>query len=410
MKVRHAPYWIDSFPARRRPAFPRLRSRIETRVVVVGGGLTGCACAAVLASARVPVVLLEADRVGGGATAGALGLVREDFDAHYGATVAAHGMREARTLWQGMRRSSLDFAAALRRLGIKCDLMAQDLLNVAPADRAAARQLKRDYELRRDAGLNHRWIAGPAVVREAALESAGAIRTSGSVLDPYRACLGLLSSAVTRGVNVFEHSAVRRVRARPKSVEVSTSAGMVTADSVVIATGAPVPDLRALRRHLHPRHSYGVVTEALPAAVRRAVGQRTAVIRDASQPPHFVRWLKNDRVFVEGAAQDPVPPRLAEAALRQRTGQLMYELSLLYPAISGTQPASSWSFAFDETVDGLPYIGPHRNFPRHYFALGAGRHGAGISWLAARLLLRHLAGEPAKGDELFGFARILSGH
>jgi hypothetical protein len=40
--------------------------------------------------------------------------------------------------------------------------------------------------------------------------------------------------------------------------------------------------------------------------------------------------------------------------------------------------------------------------------MGHARHGAGVAWLAARILLRQYAGEPAKGDELFGFARILA--
>ena len=86
---------------------------------------------------------------------------------------------------------------------------------------------------------------------------------------------------------------------------------------------------------------------------------------------------------------------------------MMYELSLLYPAISGTPAEWGWSSGFDDTVDGLPYIGTHRNFPRHLFALGLGRHGAAMSWLAARILLRHLAGDPAKADQQFSFARIL---
>ena len=85
----------------------------------------------------------------------------------------------------------------------------------------------------------------------------------------------------------------------------------------------------------------------------------------------------------------------------------MYELSTSYPAISGTMPEWAWAFAHDETVDGLPYVGLHRNFPRHLFALGHGRHGEGVAWLAARVLLRAFRGEPAKGDELFGFGRIL---
>ena len=242
------------------------------------------------------------------------------------------------------------------------------------------------------------------------MATGGGIKTRGSVLDPYRACVGLASVAEARGAIIFERSPVRRIKAGRKMVEIATAGGVVKAETVVVAASAAIRDLRPLRRHLHPREGYGVLTATLPAAVRRQVGKRTAAIRDSSVPPHFVRWLKDDRVMIEGADQEPVPSRARKQTLVQRTGQLMYELSLLYPAISGTQAEWSWTYPFDDTVDGLPYIGPHRNFPRHLFALGLGRHGAGTAWLAARLFLRHVSGEPAKGDELFGFSRILHSH
>jgi glycine/D-amino acid oxidase-like deaminating enzyme len=85
----------------------------------------------------------------------------------------------------------------------------------------------------------------------------------------------------------------------------------------------------------------------------------------------------------------------------------MYELTTIYPAISGAMPEWAWAMSHDATVDGLPYVGLHRNFPHHLFALGQARHGAGVAWLAARLLLRQFKGEPDKGDEWFGFGRIL---
>ena len=134
------------------------------------------------------------------------------------------------------------------------------------------------------------------------------------------------------------------------------------------------------------------------------------MLRDWAEPPHFVRWLKEDRVLIEGADQDPVPPRARAQALVQRTGQLMYQFSLLYPSISGTLPEMSWAYTFDDTVDGLPYIGPHRNFPHHLFALGLARHGVAAAWLAAKVLTRQVTGEPGKGDDLFGFGRILQSH
>ena len=85
----------------------------------------------------------------------------------------------------------------------------------------------------------------------------------------------------------------------------------------------------------------------------------------------------------------------------------MYELSTVYPPVSGARAEWAWATALDDTVDGLPYIGPHRNFPRQLFSLGHGRHGDGVAWLAARVLLRQFLDEPAKGDEHLGFARIL---
>ena len=409
MTPRSVPFWYDRFPTRRRPSFPRFRTTtpLEARVVIVGGGLTGIACAGNLAAARIPAVLIEADRVGAGATAGSAGLVREDFDASFADAAAAHGLRASRALWEGMRRASLEFPAALRRLGVKCDLEPQDLLALASPDRDALRQLRREYDARRAAGIEHRWVTAASLRRDAAIERPAAIRTRNLVLDPYRACLGLANAAVQRGARIFERTPVLRIKTARKWVEVVTAGGVVKADVVIVATGAPIPELRPLRRHLHPRHGYGVVTESLPAAVRREAGPRRTALRDSSIPPRFVRWAKEDRVLIEGADQDPVPARALNQALIQRTGQLMYELSLLYPAISGTRPEWAWSFGFDDTVDGLPYIGPHRNFPRHLFALGLGRHGVAVAWLAARLLTRQVVGEPAKWDEAFGFSRVL---
>src|SRR5688572_29410581 len=99
------PFWLDRFPKSRRPSYSRQRGTTETKVVIVGGGLTGCACAWSFAAAGIKVVLLEAGAIGAGATAASAGLVREDFDASFVEASAAHGLRAARMLWQGMRRA-----------------------------------------------------------------------------------------------------------------------------------------------------------------------------------------------------------------------------------------------------------------------------------------------------------------
>jgi glycine/D-amino acid oxidase-like deaminating enzyme len=405
--TKHTPLWLDRYTSRGRTNQPRFRGEADAGVVVIGAGLTGAACALTFTAAGVKTVVLEAGRIGAGATAGSPGLVREDFDTPFVETAATYGLRTTRTLWQGMRRASRDLAAALRRHQVRCDLRAMDLLHLCGRDDESIARLRREYEARRKAGFDHSWLTASQAEDATGVAAGGAIRTRGFALDPYRACLGLAAAAAARGAAVFERSPVKRIRTSRRGVEVVADGGTVRADAVVIATGAPLADLRSLRRHLRPEHGYAVVTAPLGAAARSQVGMRTSAQRDEAAPPHFLRWLRDDRVLFWGADQAPVASRSQSSALEQRTGQLMYELSLIYPAISGTRADWSWHFDHEGSVDGLPYIGPHRNFPHHLFALAHGRHGAAVSWLAARLLLRRFKDEAAKGDELFGFARVL---
>ena len=405
--MRVLPYFFDTFPKSRRPEYSRQKGEIQTQVVVVGGGLTGCACAASFAAAGMRVVLLEADRIGAGETARSPGLVRQDLDASFQESAALHGLRTARHVWQGFRRASLDFGAALRRFGVKAELAPQALLTFTRDGVDAARRLQREYQSRRDAGVEGSWLNARALSADTAVAGLGGIRVKGEAIDPYRTCVGLAAAAAAKGAVLHDKTTVRRIRAGRKAVQVKTDGGLVTASAVVIATGGLPDDLRALRRHFQPRQTCAVVTGVLPAAVRREVGTRTAALRDTSDPPHLLRWLSDDRVLFSGAEQAPLPARQRDRMLVPRANELMYELTTMYPAISGVPPEWAWETIHYGSPDGLPVVGPHRNFPRHLFALGHARHGAGVAWLAARVLLRAYLGEPAKGDELFGFARVL---
>ena len=405
--MRVVPYFFDVFPRSRRPEYPRLRGENRTAVAIVGGGLTGCACASAFTTAGIDVILVEANRVGAGATASSAGLLRHDLDASFQQSAAEHGLRTARHVWQGFRRASLDFAAALKRSGVRADLVPQDLLFMTRDGAEAARRLQREYHARRDAGVEASWLNRRAVTAEAGVPADGAIRTKGEALDPYRTCVGLAAAAASRGARIHEKTEALRIRAGRKSVEIRTDGGSITADAVVIATGGLPDDLRALRRHFAPLLSYATVTAPLPAAVRKETGKRNAGLQDTAAPPHLLRWLKDDRVLFSGGEGHVPPARTREKVLVGQVNELMYQLTTLYPAISGVQPEWGWDFVHYGSPDGLPVVGPHRNFPRHLFALGHGRHGAGFAGLAARVLLRAYRGEAAKGDELFGFARVL---
>jgi glycine/D-amino acid oxidase-like deaminating enzyme len=130
------------------------------------------------------------------------------------------------------------------------------------------------------------------------------------------------------------------------------------------------------------------------------------VVRDSAVPPHVIRWVNDEQLLVSGADSDTVAPRLRERTLVQRTGQLMYELSTMYPDISGLMPAYGWETSYGRTADGLPYLGPHRNYPRHLFAFGDASHSVTGAYLASRVLLRHLVDQTEPADDVFGFHRL----
>ena len=123
------------------------------------------------------------------------------------------------------------------------------------------------------------------------------------------------------------------------------------------------------------------------------------------QPRHRIRWTSDDRILIAGADQDEPPARTRDAVRVQRTGQLMYELLTMYPVISGLPPVYGWELAYGETADGLMYIGAHRNYPRHLFALGGAGDSITGAFVAARLLVRAARDQAAKGDEVFGWTR-----
>jgi glycine/D-amino acid oxidase-like deaminating enzyme len=187
---------------------------------------------------------------------------------------------------------------------------------------------------------------------------------------------------------------------------VRSASGTLRAATVIVATGYPFAAFKPLRRHFRLTTSYNVLTAPLAAAVRRAIAPPGLVLSDSSTPAHYVRWVGDDCVLIAGAGQPRPPSRARDRILVQRTGQLMYELSLIFPAISGIPPQMGWDAEVAESVDDLPFLGPHRNYPRCLFALGAGHNGAGAALLGSRILLRHHLGAPSKGDEVFSFARL----
>lgn len=409
MPKQPGPYWADRTSARRRPSYPKLRGQHTADVVVVGGGLTGCTAAYVLAAGGLHVILVEADRLAGGATARGLGAVLPQPDGAFRVMEQAAGLRLARTAWKESRRSGLDFAAAIRKLSIRCDLTPSALvINARTPEEAHA--LRREQAARKAAGLDAPWLTAEAARSGLGTGSAGALRLHDAfTLDPVRAALGFAAAAARRTAGIFEHSPVRRTKFTRKHADVLLEGGTIRTRGIVVATHTPGALFRQLRRHVRELEGHVVVTEPLTAAMRREAGRRDSVLTEAGESPHWLRWLPDDRAMFGGALAPPVGARQADRVRVQRSAQLMYELSLLYPVISGLPARWGWAVPVVTGSDGLPWVGAHRNYPFHFFALGFGWHGDGLAWFAAKAALRHFTGEPRREDAALGFERILQG-
>ncbi|OFW46958.1 MAG: hypothetical protein A3J29_09330 [Acidobacteria bacterium RIFCSPLOWO2_12_FULL_67_14b] len=399
--------WTGAVPAKKRPEFPAYRGVSTAPAVIVGGGMAGAMTAYACAAAGVKTILLEADRVGLGGSSRAAGLLSNEACESYRDLEARAGRRAARALFELSERAPRELATTVKRLGIKAGLNLRDALRVVPPG-SSDKSIRREIDDRRAAGLNGSWVVPASVMRQTGIASAGAMRLHDwGFVDPYRLTLGFLAAATKRGVKVFERSRVRKITFNRKNTTAFLDGGgAITTSNLLICIGEPTDLFKPLKRHLRHEHRYVVLTEPLPAAVRAEMGQRATILTDTELPPHRL-WLTPDhRALFAGADQKRPPDRLRDKTLVQRTGQLMYELSRLYPAISGAAPAFGWDVPLAHPVDSVLYAGAHRNFPHHQFAFGTS-HDPARAYLASRILARGVIGKAEKEDEFFSFARNL---
>jgi glycine/D-amino acid oxidase-like deaminating enzyme len=400
-----ARYWADRTAKSRRKTYPKFRGAASADAVVIGGGFTGCAAAYVLANGGFDVVLLEADKLAEGGTAGSPGIIVPQPDADFRSVEQLAGRRPARIGWQAANRGAGELAAALRKLKIGEIAPAPVLLNARTGD--DVERLRREQSTRKAAGLAAPFLGAEAARALTHSESLGGIRLqSGFLFDPVRAALGLATAAEKQGARIFEGSPVRRTRFTRKTADVLAAGGTIRTKLIVVATGGPGALFGQLRRHVREMQGFGVVTDVLPAGVRKEIGVVSASMTEPGGDV-WTRPMPDHRVLFAGAPGRPAGPRAIDKTVRQRTAQLMYELSLRYPPVSGVPAMWGWSLPVVTTPDGLPWIGPHRNYPFHFFAMAFGWHGDALAWWAAKAALRTLRGEPRKDDEALGFARYL---
>jgi len=400
--------WLDRSSTIRRTRYPTLRGELSVDVAIVGGGITAAVAAYFFSEAGIRVAVLEADRVASGSTAASTALLMQEPDKDLCELGRRYGRKRARATWRALYEATGDCLATIRQLKIDCDLHERQSVYYT-LDTEKVQMLRQEYRERRRARLPARWLSARRLYRLTGIHGAAGIATpcNGQV-DPIKACRGFLHAAVARGAKVFEHSKVGHIRQLKAGLEIRAGRARVHANCVLIATGYATPQFRPLTGRFRMRETFVIATRRLDRATRRGLNSSGVMAWDTDKPYHYLRWTDDGRLLIGGQDVDYRSKRGARTRLRAGCERLTTYLARMYPTLAPERIEYCWGGLFAETPDGLPYIGVHRRYPRHLFALGYGGNGMSASFLGARLLLQRYRRLPVPEEKLFSFSRMNS--
>ena len=373
-----------------------LRGEIVADIVVVGGGFTGVNTALELAQRGYSVVLLEAERIGWGATGRNGGQVtgslsgdtalRRHLSPRIGAGAAADFVWEMR--WQGHDI----IRERVARYGIECDLV-HGHLHAAWHD-ADMR------DLRRFAAEAERRGMGDAVVLldrdgvqdalETPLYDGGLLNRNNMHLHPLDLCRGEATAAEGLGVRIFERSPVTGI-VRGDHPVVETATGRVTADSVVLCGGAYHRlEAQALGGRLFPAALGNMATEPLTVQEARAINPQNLAVYDTRFVLDYYRLTADRRVLFGGGAN------YSGKASADIAGELRPALERTFPRLAGIGIDFAWSGQAGIIPNRIPMLG--RTAPNIWYAQGYSGHGIATSHIVAGIMAEAVAGTMERFD------------
>jgi gamma-glutamylputrescine oxidase len=385
------------------PGFAGLQGGGRCDVCVVGGGIAGCSAALALAERGYQVVLLEAERVGWGASGRNGGQVLPGIAAEQADLAQLAGNDPALHIWQ----LSLQAIALIKRRlalhSIDCEWVDGQMLTAIRPRQWQALQRWQGW-------LQRQGYASTELLERTALRAVlGSERYIGALYDsasghlqPLRYTLGLAQAAIRAGAIIHEGSRLICYEnlgpcgPQGSRVRVQTAGGTLACDWLVLAGNAWLgPAVAPLARKIVGVNSYMIATEPLGAARARSLISNNAAVCDTNWILDYFRRSADDRLLFGGrVSYSGLDMRGIEQPTRRRMLQV-------FPQLADTRIDYAWGCRIDLTLNRAPHFG--RLSPNIYFLQGFSGHGIALASLAGELIAEALAGTAERFDV---FARL----
>ncbi len=371
--------------------YARLDGDTQCDVAVVGAGFTGVSAALALADRGFDVCLLEANRVGWGASGRNGGQLIDGF-VDVDKIEKRLGSAAAEIAWQmGIECRDL-VLARIERFDIDCDLKFGYLdLALKAGDMDYFRESMASKE-RRGYPYGMRLVERGDLPQYIGSERyLGALVNEGNGhLHPLNLCLGEARAAEQLGVRVHEQTPVTRIE-HGEQPRVATPYGTVRADKVVLAGNAYLGrSERRLRGYVIPAGSYMIATEPLPEAQAREVLPRDMAACDRRAALDYFRLSADRRLLFGGLCNySGRNPRDISAALRP--GMLK-----VFPQLAGARIDYEWGGYIAISINRIPQFG--RIGGNTWYAQGYSGHGLAPSHLAGQVLAEAIGGDLERFD------------
>jgi gamma-glutamylputrescine oxidase len=373
-----------------------LSAAIEADVCIVGAGFTGISSALHLAEAGYKVVVLDAARIGFGASGRNGGQLVNSYSRDIDVIEKNYGAELGQMLGAMAFEGGRIIRERIAQYDIQCDFK--------PGGIYAALNQKQMHELQEQKALWERYghegltLLDQAAIRtEIASEAyvGGLFDQTGGHVQPLNLLLGEVAAFEGLGGQVYEDSKVIEIERSARPV-VKTAQGQVTANYVLLAGNAYmdqlVPELAAKSM---PCGTQIVATEVLDPELARSLLPNQYCVEDCNYKLDYYRVTADNRLlYGGGVTYGGGDPASIEAFVRSHMEQT-------FPQLQGVKFDYAWGGDFLLTMSRLPQFG--RLTDTILYAQGYSGHGVTTTHLAGRLVCEAIQGHPERFD---AFAKL----